>query len=77
MLGPLIVNFDHATRDGVVEGRLAVSDLDDVEVRVGDTIGVMDSGAGPYEAEVIAVDDDRIRAPRARSQRAALQAGAR
>ena len=62
MLGPLIVNFDYATRDGVVEGSLAVSDLDDVEVRVGDTIGVMDSGAGPYEAEVVGVNGDRIRA---------------
>lgn len=62
MLGPLIVNFDYATRDGVVEGSLAVSDLDDAEVRVGDTIGVMDSGAGPYEAEVVGVSDDLIRA---------------
>ena len=61
MLGPLIVSFDHATRDGVVEGSLAVSDLDDAEVRVGCAIGVVDSGAGPYEAEVIAVDGDRIR----------------
>ena len=77
MSGPLIVNFDYATRDGVVEGSLAVSDLDDVEVRVGDTIGVMDSGAGPYEAEVIAVDADRIRVRAPASQRAALQAGAR
>ena len=65
MLGPLIVSFSHATRDGVVDGSLAVSDLDDVEVRMGDTIGVMDAGAGPYEAEVISVDGDRItvRAP--------------
>ena len=65
MLGPLIVNFDHATRDGVVEGSLALSDLDDLEVRIGDAIGVMDSGAGPYEAEVIGVDGDtiRVRAP--------------
>ncbi len=62
MLGPLIVNFDHATRDGVVEGSLAVSDLDEVEVSVGATIGVMDSGAGPYEAEVIEANGDRIRA---------------
>lgn len=61
MLGPLIVNFDHATRDGVVEGSLALSDLDGVEVKVGDPIGVMDSGAGPYEAEVVEVDGDRIR----------------
>ena len=61
MLGPLIVNFGHATRDGVVEGSLAVSDLDAVEVSVGDTIGVMDSGAGPYDAEVIEVNGDRIR----------------
>ena len=61
MLGPLIVSFDHATRDGVVEGSIAVSDLDDTEVGVGCTIGVVDSGAGPYEAEVIAVDGDRIR----------------
>ena len=61
MLGPLIVSFDHATRDGVVEGSLALSDLDGVEVEVGDTMGVMDSGAGPYEAEVIEVDGDRVR----------------
>ena len=38
-----------------------MSDLDDVEVSVGDTVGVMDAGAGPYESEVIAVDGDRIR----------------
>ncbi len=62
MSGPLIVNFDHATREGVVEGSIAVSDLDDLVVRVGDTIGVVDSGAGPYEAEVIGVNGDRIRA---------------
>ena len=61
MLGPLLVNFDHATRDGVVEGNLTLSDLDGLEVNVGDTIGVMDSGAGPYEADVIAVEGDRIR----------------
>lgn len=61
MLGPLIVSFDHATREGVVEGSLRVSDLDDAEVRVGCAIGVADSGAGPYEAEVIAVEGDRIR----------------
>ena len=61
MSGPLIVNFDHATQDGVVEGSLAVSDLDDIEVSVGDAIGVMDSGGGPYEAEVIEVNGDRIR----------------
>ena len=61
MLGTLIVNFDHATRDGVVEGNLALSDLDGAEVKVGDTMGVMDGGADPYEAEVIEVDGDRIR----------------
>ena len=61
MLGPLIVSFDHATRDGVVEGSLALSDLDGVEVKVGDPIGVMDSGAGPYEAEIVEVGGDRIR----------------
>ena len=65
MLGPLIVSFDHATTDGVVEGSLALSDLDGLEVRAGDPIGVMDSGSGPYEAEVLAVKGDaiRVRAP--------------
>ena len=65
MLGSLIVNFDHATADGVVDGSLACSDLDDIKVSVGDTIGIMDGGAGPYEAEVVEVDGDniRVRAP--------------
>ena len=62
MLGPLIVNFDHATREGVVEGSIALSDLEGAEVKVGHPIQVMDSGAGPYEAEVIEVDGDRVRA---------------
>ncbi|MCY4620482.1 MAG: hypothetical protein OXD34_01405 [bacterium] len=61
MLGQLIVNFDHATQDGVVEGSLALSDLDGAEVKLGDRVGVMDGGAGPYEAEVIKVDGDRVR----------------
>ena len=62
MLGPLIVNFDHATREGVVVGSIALSDLGADAVKVGHPIRVMDSGAGPYEAEVIEVDGDRVRA---------------
>ncbi|MYD03464.1 MAG: hypothetical protein F4X21_00690 [Acidimicrobiia bacterium] len=65
MSAPLIVAFDHASPDGVVEGSLAHSDLDGLAVKEGDSIGIMDSGAGPYEAQVLKVDGDRVvvRAP--------------
>lgn len=63
MAAPLIVDLDHATADGVVEGSRVFSDLDldGIEIAVGDTLEVMDSGAGPYEAEVVEVDGDTIR----------------
>ena len=60
MPGPLIVDLTRATADGVVEGSLACSDLDDLEVEVGRIIKVSDLGAGPYEAEVVKADGDRI-----------------
>ena len=58
---PLIVDLTRATADGVVEGSLAYSDLDDLKVEVGRIIEVSDLGAGPYKAEVVEVDGDRIR----------------
>ena len=58
---PLIVDLTRATADGVVEGNLAYSDLDDLKVEVGRIIEVSDLGAGPYKAEVVEVDGDRIR----------------
>ncbi len=61
MPDPLIVDLTRATADGVVEGSLACSDLDDLEVEVGRIIEVSDLGAGPYKAEVVEVDGDRIR----------------
>ena len=61
MPDPLIVDLTRATADGVVEGSLAYSDLDDLEVEVGRIIEVSDLGAGPYKAEVVEVDGDRIR----------------
>jgi len=61
MPDPLIVDLTRATADGVVEGSLAYSDLDDLEVEVGRIIKVSDLGAGPYKAEVVEVDGDRIR----------------
>lgn len=72
MSAPLIVAFDHASPDGVVEGSLAHSDLDGLAVKEGDSIGIMDSGAGPYEAQVIKVDGDRVvvRAPALSTTRA-------
>lgn len=61
MPDPLIVDLTRATADGVVEGSLACSDLDDLKVEAGDSIEVSDLGAGSYEAEVVEVDGDRIR----------------
>ena len=61
MIEPLLVDLGFPTADGVVRGSLAISDLDDLVVEVGDTIEVMDSGEGPYEAEVVEVNGDTIR----------------
>ena len=61
MTEPLLVDLGFPTADGVVRGSLAISDLDDLVVEVGDTIEVMDSGEGPYEAEVVEVNGDTIR----------------
>ncbi len=58
MLGPLIVDLVHATSDGIVSGSPAYSNLDDAPIVIGDQIDVMDSGEGPYRADVV---KDRIR----------------
>jgi transcription antitermination factor NusG len=60
MTSALVVNFAFASADGMVEGSRSWSELGDVEV--GDAIQVMDGGDGPFEAVVVEIDGDTIRA---------------